>query len=117
MVEKEAVTGIGNNVTLEYEDMDFGEEGVGRVIICGRTSLPVNTIHIHFTGQSGETLNRIVEFKGSTDSNVGGIDSGLGAVNYQEQCFEMEKLQGSGKVEFVFLPGSSFDLHYFQFDK
>ena len=117
MVEKEAVTGIGNNVTLEYEDMDFGEEGVGRVIICGRTNLPVNTIHIHFTGHSGETLNHIVEFKGSTDSNVGIIDSGLGAVNYQEQCFEMEKLQGSGKVEFVFLPGSSFDFHYFQFDK
>lgn len=94
------VRGIGNNVSIVYENMDFGEKGAGSVTIWGRTPLPANTIHIHFTDEAGETVNRIVEFAGG-----GG----------QAQTFAIERLQGKGKVELIFLPGSNFDLEAVQF--
>lgn len=106
-VEEEAVTGIGNNVTLEYENMDFGEEGVNGIAIYGRTPLAVNTIHIHFTDERGELVNRIVEFKGEKSRENGD--------GYSGQTFLLEPLKGRGKVEFVFLPGSDFDFHSFRF--
>lgn len=95
----DAVRGIGNNVTIVYENMSFGEAGAGSVTIWGDTPLAENTIHIHFTDETGETLNRIVEFKGGR----------------KEQTFRFEKLCGSGKIELIFLPGSSFDLEALQF--
>ncbi len=94
------VGGIGNNVVIVYENMDFGQPGADRVMICGWTPLPANTIHIHFTEETGETVNRIVEFRG---------DGG------KEQTFRIQRLQGKGKIELVFLPGSNFDLEAIQF--
>ena len=99
------VTGIGNNVTLEFENMDFGESGASGITICGYTPLETNTIHIHFTDESGETVNRIVEFKGNNEKG------------FFEQTFSFEKLTGKGKVEFIFLPGSKFDFASFEFRK
>lgn len=93
----EAVRNIGNNVTLAYENMDFGENGADSVVICGRTPLGKNSIHIHFTDASGETVNRILEFAGR--------DGGE-----REEAFPIEPLTGCGKVELIFLPGSCFDL-------
>lgn len=110
-VDQEAVTEIGNNVTLQFENMDFGQEGAGQITICGKTDLPVNTIHILFTTEdmeekhSRETVRQIVEFAG------GGHEG-----DYQEQQFVLERLQGRGKVEFMFLPGSSFDFREFWFE-
>lgn len=94
------VRGIGNNVSVVYENMDFGEKGAGTVTICGGTPLPANTIHIHFTEESGETKNCIVEFKG----DGGGT-----------QTFSIGRLQGKGRVELIFLPGCCFDLESIQF--
>jgi len=92
-----AVRNIGNNVTLVYENMDFGEDGTESVTVCGCTPLERNTIHIHFTDRSGETVNRILEFAGKDGKE-------------REQTFSIEKLAGCGKVEIIFLPGSRFDL-------
>ena len=97
-----AVRGIGNNVVFVYEDMDFGENGPARITVCGGTSLSGNTIHLHFTGESGDTLNYILEFAGTEGKCV-------------EQTFSLEGIKGRGKVELIFLPGSSFDLEYFRF--
>lgn len=94
-----AVRGIGNNVTIVYENMDFGEAGAQSVTLWGSTPLAANTIHIHFTDETGETVNRIVEFKGGE----------------KEQTFPIEKLCGKGKIELIFLPGSNFDLEAIQF--
>lgn len=96
---------IGNNVVLEYGDMDFGEKGTEQITVCGSTPLAVNTIHLHFTGEDGETENRILEFEG------------FGKSAAQEQHFRIEKLAGKGKLELVFLPGSSFELAYIRFEK
>ncbi|MCM1568469.1 MAG: DUF4982 domain-containing protein [Roseburia sp.] len=92
---------IGNNVTLEYENMDFGEAGAAGLIICGRTPLERNAIHLHFTEEGGETVNRMVEFGASSE--------------YVEQSFAIERLRGRGRLDIIFLPGSQFDLEYVQF--
>ncbi len=105
-IEATAITNIGNNVTLTFDNFDFGIEGVNSLQLCGKTKHEVNTIHIHFTPdtpEEGETLNRIIEFKQCED--------------YKTVDFSIETLYGKGKLEFIFLPGSKFDFKEFQFEK
>lgn len=97
-----AVCDIGNNVTLDFGVLDFGAEGADTVTLWGRTLLAVNTIHIHFTGEDGECVNRILEFAGTQEA---------------KQTFAIEPLQGTGRLELIFLPGSSFDLEAIRFGK
>ena len=100
-VEEQAITGIGNNVTLVYENMDFGEKGTTGIDLTGRSKLAGNTIHILFTTEEGEVQRRVLEVKGTAD--------------YEAQHFDFEPLTGKGKIEFVFLPGSDFDMMSFVF--
>lgn len=102
-LDTEIVHHIGNNVTLVFDNMDFTTIGVNRISICGRTRNPMDTIHIHFTTEQGETYHRIVEYNQERE--------------YEEKIFTMETLYGRGRVEFIFLPGSDFDFHYFQFHR
>lgn len=94
--EEEAITGIGNNVTLVFENMNFKENGVTGVEICCRSPLRGNTVHVQFTTKDGTVLRRILEIPGTTE--------------YQNQHFELEPLVGEGKIEFIFLPGTNFDM-------
>lgn len=100
---EEAVEQIGNNVSLIYEEMDFGSAGSAKLVICGRSPLDKNTIHILFSGPGGES-RQIVEFTSPA------TDSG-----YAEQAFALEPVTGLQTVTFVFLPGSQFDLRWFRF--
>ena len=96
----DAITNIGNNVTIEFDDMDFGETGAGRVTICGRTSLEVQPIHINvICGE--ETSRQIVEFSASKD--------------YKEMTFELKKISQTAKVQLIFMPGSNFDFKSLKF--
>lgn len=100
-VEEQAITGIGNNVTVVYENMDFGDAGATGIELTGRSKLAGNTIHILFTPENGELQRRVLEVKGTTE--------------YETQTFAFEAITGKGKVEFVFLPGSDFDMKSFKF--
>jgi beta-galactosidase len=97
-----SVEGIGNNVSLEFEQMDFTGEGAAKLIICGRSPIDKNTIHIRFANDEGES-NRLIEFTLSE--------------GYEERVFELERVTGVQKVTFIFLPGSQFDFGWFQFVK
>ena len=99
--KEDAVEGIGNNVFLEYEDMDFGEQGFSQITICGRTKLQKNDIHIRFTGEDGESFNQLVEFPHSEE--------------YREVTFPLKTVCGAAKVGFLFLPGCDFDFKWFKF--
>lgn len=99
-ITSQAVEQIGNNVSLEYENMDFGETGLRKIVICGRSHIEINTIHIRFHCDNGD-INQIVEFPYSEE--------------YREQEFNLEKIVGKQKVNFVFLPGSKFDFKWFRF--
>ncbi len=100
-VEEEAITGIGNNVTIVFDNMNFGTQGASGVELTSRSKLAGNTIHILFTPQDGEPVRRVLEVKGSAD--------------YETQEFAFEPLCGTGRIEFVFLPGSDIDVKGLQF--
>lgn len=94
------IKNIGNNVSLIFEDMDFGDSGSTKLTICGHSPIDKNTIHILFTGPEGET-RQLVEFTSSSD--------------YCEKEFSLNKVAGPQTVTFIFLPGSQFDFKWFQF--
>ena len=100
-VTDRAVEEIGNNVSLVFADMDFGEGAKG-IVIKGRAPQGNNTIHIRlFYGE--EEHKQILEFAKSTE--------------YAEQSFELKPLPGKWEVTFVFLPGSCFDFEWLEFIK
>jgi beta-galactosidase len=101
-VLKDSIEEIGNNVTLEFDNMDFGDEGLSSIIIYGRSHIGKNTINIRFNSTDGEIL-RIAEFPYSED--------------YIEKEFILEKVTGMRKVSFIFLPGCRFDFKWFRFTK
>lgn len=98
--EERAITGIGNNVTITYAEMDFGEEGTAGIRICGRAPESSNSLHIRFS-QGEEESKQLVEF-----SMCG---------EYTEKEFSLTPVKGKWDVSFVFLPGSCFDLQSVQF--
>ena len=91
---------IGNNVTLEFTDLDFGERGADRITLCCHSDQKLNPVQIRFTTEE-ESIVQAVEVKESMD--------------YGEQTFKLETLKGKGKLELIFLPGSCFDLEWLQF--
>lgn len=97
-----AITGIGNNVTIEYTDMDFGNETSAVIEITGRSPIAKNTIHVRTSNGKEESLN-IAEFTYSED--------------YTTKCFPVNVLSGSQTVTLLFLPGSNFDLKSIRFIK
>lgn len=98
----EAVNEIGNNVTLIWNDMDFGGGGDVLLEIEGRTKLPVNTINIRVKNKQGKEVLSVAEFDGK---------------RYDIQRFRIKVPAGNCTVSFVFLPGSSFDFDAFRFQR
>ena len=95
-----AVEKIGNNVSLLYTGMDFGDEGCSRIQIVGRAPKADNPIHIRFANGQ-EEIKQVVAFPGSED--------------YREVYFDLENVKGKWDVSFVFMPGSCFDFESFRF--
>lgn len=94
------VEGIGNNVFLEFADMDFGTRNITGIAIKGRANNGSNTIHIRFYN-GVEEKKQIVEFPECEE--------------YTLQQFDLEPVSGKWTVSFIFLPGSNFDFERFQF--
>ena len=88
----EEIHQIGNNVTICFEQMDFGEKGTKSLVICGSTPLEKNTIILKFA-KDGVEEQRMVEFMGTKT----------------KQSFEIEPIYGVNDVSLVFLPGSNFN--------
>lgn len=108
-MEGRRVLGIGNNVTMEYAGMDFGDAGTSYIEIWGNTPLQTNEIHLIFTpcteDGDGMTQEHIIRFAGGKAAQ-GEVQGQV----FSEICFT-----GKGKLTFLFLPGSNFDFEAFQF--
>ena len=100
--EADIVSGIGNNVSLVYKDMNFGDDKPSKITICGRARDGQNTIHILFEGE-GISTREILEAYESDDIT--------------EYTFDIGNIEGDGTITFVFLPGSNFDMKSFRFGK
>ena len=105
-IAKDAVSGIGNNVSLMYKGMNF-DKGVHRVTICGRSPLLKNTIHVRFASEEG-SVNQLAEFIMPKEPDT--------PEGYVCRSFELDNVQGMQTVNFVFLPGCNFDFKWFRFE-
>lgn len=101
-VEENSIHGIGNNVTLVFEDMDFGEDYAGYIKIKGYTPNAVNNICLLCKDENGEEQEAL-EFLHTNET--------------QEILFKIKPKMGKCRISFVFLPGSSFDFEGFCFVK
>jgi beta-galactosidase len=101
-IAEDAIEKIGNNVAIEFENMDFGKEGFTKLVIFGRSRNDINTIHVHFVDEESN-VNQIVEVPFSEE--------------YKEHEFALNSITGKQKVNFMFLPGSNFDFKWFRFIK
>lgn len=99
-IEENEVTGIGNNVSIGFKDMDFGDEGASSVTICGRAPKGTNTIHVRFS-DGAEEIKNVIEFECCEE--------------YTSRKFSFGKITGMKNVSFVFMPGSCFDMRSFKF--
>ena len=99
-MEPDAITGIGNNVNIEFDGMDFSENGVSKVTIEGCSHNEKTSIHIMF--MEGNNITRqMVEIPYSE--------------GYESYTLPLEDCHSNGKISLVFLPGTNFDLKSIQF--
>lgn len=96
-----AVEKIGNNVSLEYKAVNFGDGGISKVRIKGRTPNEKNPVHIRFF-RDDQSIKEVCEFERSAE--------------YVEREFPLPKVTGTWDVSIVFMPGSEFDLASFCFE-
>lgn len=96
-----AVKEIGNNVSLVFRGMDFGEGGPVRLTITGHTPLMSNPVQVRFEDGAGETTVAECPFAGGDAPGA--------------QTFGLTAPKGLCDVTFVFLPGCRFDFEGFQF--
>lgn len=99
---KENVEKIGNNVSLDFENMDFGETKATKLTICGKSNTENNTINVKFFGENGKVSAQTLEFSHTDD--------------YEQKTFALEPVTGKNKISFVFLPGSNLDFKWFKFE-
>ena len=97
--EGNAVYGIGNNVSLRFDDMDFCDVSECTLMIRGKTPLAVNTATVRIRNENGRETAEAVNFVHGNP----------------EQFFRVHVPGGRCTVTFVFLPGSSFDFEAFRF--
>lgn len=101
-IDGDAVRNIGNNVTVEFDDMHFDKEGLHSITIRGRSHIETNTIHVRFAPTDGNDgiINQIIEFPYSDSS--------------QTLTFTLDPVYGDYSLNLIFLPGCKFDLEWLQ---
>lgn len=100
-ITKDAINEIGNNVTIAFDKMDFGEEGVSKLTICGHSPIDKNSIHLR-SNNGEEEEKQLLEFLYSEGEVI--------------RTYEIKRLTGVQDISFVFLPGSNFNFKWFKFE-
>ena len=96
---EDAVLGIGNNVTLVFERMDFGKSRETVLALRGKTPLEKTTVTVRIRNEDGLEETGALEYPGGC----------------AEAMFPMRTPGGRCSVSFVFLPGAQFDFEGFCF--
>ena len=100
-VTEDGIYGISNNVDLAFGTFDFGERGARTITVTGRSHVPQSTIHLHFMKYD------------RTETQIIDIPKGDEAETF---TFSLEPVYGTCTVNFIFLPGTDFDLLSFRFE-
>lgn len=104
-IDGDAIREIGNNVTVEFDNMHFDENGLSKITIHGRSHIEMNTIHVRFAPVDGsdQIINQIIDFPYSEEP--------------QTLTFDLEPVYGDYHLNLIFLPGCKFDLEWLQISK
>lgn len=97
-----AIEKIGNNVVIEFNEMNFNK-GADNITIKARTPLNFCTVQLRLTDKNGKSTVQILEFPHADE--------------YTKVKFNIDKMSGVYDVSFVFLPGTKFDMDSFTFGK
>ncbi|MCL2702027.1 MAG: DUF4982 domain-containing protein [Defluviitaleaceae bacterium] len=101
IVNGRSIERIGNNVTIVYNDMDFGPNGAGAVNISCRSARK-NSFQIVFTDENGTTVSTMLETDASPE--------------YAAARFPLSHwIMGLQTVSLVFLPGCEIDIDWIRF--
>ncbi len=100
-ITEDGIYGISNNVDLAFGTFDFGERGARTITVTGRSHAPQCTIHLHFT-KDGAAETQIIDIP-KTDE-------------VETFTFALDPVHGACAVNFIFLPGTDFDLLSFRFE-
>ena len=100
-IEGDIITGIGNNVVINFNDMEFSD-GATKITVCGKTPNSTNTIQLRYNDDNGIQQTQLLEFPNSSE--------------YTEISFDLSEISGVRDISFVFLPGSNFDFRWFKFE-
>ncbi|MDR1687949.1 MAG: DUF4982 domain-containing protein [Clostridiales bacterium] len=103
-VNGKAVEGIGNNVSVVFEGMDFGESPALSVEINSRSAKEKNSFQIVIKDEDGNEVSNMIE-----DNGTAGYEIKNYALN--------SRAKGKCSVRFIFLPGCDIDLEWFMFKK
>ena len=96
-IKEQAVEGIGNNVSIIFRDMDFGEKGADSVCLCTRSAQAINSVQLLIDGQ-----REMLEIAGTAAYSA--TTHALG-----------ERVYGKKTVTLIFLPGTDIDLEWISF--
>ena len=103
IVKEDSVEHIGNNVSIIYDNMDFGRDGTDCIALCWRSSRVTNSVQLIFADSNGES-RKMIDLPGS----------GL----YTEANFQLNsRIYGNKTVRLLFLPGCELDLKWIRFSK
>ncbi|MDD3999837.1 MAG: DUF4982 domain-containing protein [Bacilli bacterium] len=93
---------IGNNTSFIFQELYFDQD-VDELIIEGKAKANDNSIRIILTDWEKQRTTYQIEFKKET--------------GFSRQKFKIAPIKGIYRVEFIFLPGSSFAFKTFKFTK
>ena len=93
---------IGNNVSLVWNGLDFGDASEVYLTLEGRTPMDVCAVSVRLENEKGAAATEMIRFLG-----------GAG----EKQTFSVTVPEGRNRVSLVFLPGSRFDLFGFGFSR
>ena len=99
-INNNKIENIGNNVIINFNALDFGENGARKIIISGFAPAG-NTVSLRFRQNGGGETTRLLEFIKSTD--------------YITREFDVGEIKGLCDISFIFLPGSNFNFEWFRF--
>lgn len=101
IITKKEIREIGNNVTITFNDFDFGEKGAKGIEILGNTLEKSNSIQLKISTNLSEK-RYLIDVEKSEESKV-------------ETLLFPNLIKGKCTIEFIFLPGSNFNFKWFKF--
>ena len=98
-----AVESIGNNVTISFDNMIFDSQAKAcGIALCWRTKQDKTSVKLVFTSESGAEIVNMISVPAQDE--------------YASAKFLLDApLEGGGRLDFIFLPGTDIDLEWFEF--